>query len=432
MGSPDIMEVVQDEGPKWPSSSLGAWAAEGLARPSATGTWLATSGFPDGPVAEDLRTAPWPGPRRRHPKFLVGACRVFLACLGCLGLFTASLMVANLPAHSWVNLPVGIGVGAVSLGLLRLRRACRPWAVLPDFEAAQRWRHRATIRRRLVVACGCVLLAGAVAAATAPVSPEDPTFMSPQAACGSAVLTRSLVAHKNNPLLRTQTGLFDMALGSAVYNSDCAPTRQTFQSLAILFALVGSLSLAFSLRSRRRGGTTSWASVGAPNEKVRLCPRRGWARWPRWSVALLVTMALMGGLLTLRTSDDMAAANVYDTKAFVWVKAYADRLMPVLTTMNSMLPDIVHKNLRGLLPECQKALGQSAALGPFVAHVPRLFPRRFGRDLSAMFGHLRRGLQFCVVDSKARDFALLQRNSAPEFLAAAAASSDISEILIVR
>ncbi len=342
-------------------------------------------------------------------------------------------MVANLTAHSWVNLPVGIGVGALSLGLLWLRRAWTPKVPLPDVEAALRCRLRASRKRLLVVAVGCTLLAGSVAAATAPFSPQDPTFLSPQAACGSAVLTRSLVAEKNSPLLKTPTAMFDEVLGTAAYDSDCGPTRQGMQSLAIFLVLIGCLVLASAIRSRRRTTTAGWGLVGSPDKGDGPRPQRARARRPRWSAfALVIAVALMGGLLTVRTRDDIASANAFDRKAMIWVTAYGKRITPVLATLNSMLPDEVHGNLPGLLVKCQKALDQTMSVEPVTAHVPTFLPPQLGSDVRGTLDHLRRGLEDGVVAARGKNLALLRRSAPPEFLAAAGASERISELLIVR
>ncbi len=439
----DIMDVMHgDDHPRWPVDPPGTAPTRALAGPSATGSWPGPERWPgpssavylsSGPSPEAGVPPPCPGPRRDRPKLLVRALRLLLALCGCLGLLTASVMVANLTAHSWVNLPVGIGVGALSLGLLRLRRVWTPWVPLPDVEAAEGWGRRAGRKRLLAVVVGCVLLAGSVAAATVPVSPRDPMFLSPKAACGSAVLTRSLVAEKNSPLLKTPTAMFDEVLGSAAYDSDCGPARQSVQSLAIFLALVGSLVLAFTPRSRRRTTAAAWGLVAPPDKDSGRCPHRPWARWPRWSAAVfMIAVALMGGLMTVRTRDDMASANAYDRRAMVWVTAYGERITPVLATLNSMLPDEVHSDLPVLLVKCQKALEQTVAVEPVTAHVPTFLPPQLGVDIRATLDHLRRGLEDCVVASRARNLALLRRSAPPEFFAAAGASEQMSELLIVR
>jgi hypothetical protein len=247
------------------------------------------------------------------------------------------------------------------------------------------------------------------------------------------VLTRSLVAEKNSPLLKTPAAMFDEALGSAAYDSDCGPARQGMQSLAIFLAVVGSLVLVFTLRSRRRTTAAGSGLVGSPDKDNRPRPQRRLAGWPRWSAAALVAVvALVGGLMTVRTRDDMASASAYDRKALVWVTAYGERITPMLTTMNAMLPDIVHHNFSGILAGCQKALDQSAALEPITARVPEFLPPQLGRDVREILDHAQRGLENCIVASKAKDFALLGRSAAPQFLDVAAASSRMSEILVVR
>jgi hypothetical protein len=183
------------------SSKTDPWPAP----PGALGAAVGSSAEPA--LEPSTTTPPDIVPR---PGLLPRAIRGLLLILGCIGLLTASVLEAHLPAHSWVNLPAGIGVGALSLGVLRVRGA---WirSAPPANEVRQR---RAARRRQIRVAFGFLLLAGSVVAATIPVPPDGPVFLSSRAACGSAVLTRSLVAQKKSPLLKNTEAQFDEFVGA--------------------------------------------------------------------------------------------------------------------------------------------------------------------------------------------------------------------------
>ena len=110
----------------------------------------------------------------------------------------------------------------------------------------------------------------------------------------------------------------------------------------------------------------------------------------------MIAVALMGGLLTVRTRDDIASANAFDRKAMIWVTAYGKRITPVLATLNSMLPDEVHGNLPGLLVKCQR---RSTRLCPWSPLPPAFtfLPPQLGSDVRGTLDHLRRGLEDGVV-----------------------------------
>ena len=439
---PDKMGVMQGEDePRKPVKPPGALPDEGTVAHSKPGDWPDPAGalgttvdsWAEPALEANATTAPEIVPRPERPGLLLRVGRGLPLMLGCIGLLTASFMEGNLTTNSWVNLPTGIAIGILSVGLLLVRRAWARSLRQRGPEVSEVWERRADRRRQIRLALGCLLLAGSVVAATVPVPPQDPVFLSTRAACGSAVLTRSLIAERSSPPLKTPEAQFDEIVGAAAYDSDCVPARQSEQSGAIVLALVGSLMLAFAIQRRQRT-TTGVGPVGLASPEKEQPPHGLSARWPWRSAAILAAaVALLGGLLTIRTRDDMASATAYDRKEVVWVTAYGRQITPMIETMNAvLLPHILHHDLPGILAGCQKALDQSVALEGVTANVPAFLPSEVKPDAKAFLDHARRALENCVVASKARNYPLLRRSSAPQFTDAGNVFSRLEKILAPR
>src|SRR5207249_54140 len=199
--------------------------------------------------------------------------------------------------------------------------------------------------------------------ATTTIHPGAPIFVSPHTNCGSVVFPRQFTTRARN----TEQQLRNIAVG--LFTSDCDLARQHRQSGVIFTLVLGVITVALGLWPRSESSSDASPQVlseeDATAEARETTPsdRRSILAHPMRTVALgLALTAILGMVLAVHTRDEVTLAQEFDAKAAGWVAKYPPRVVAVVSTISTLIPDLQTRNFPELARKCQLALDESHAL----------------------------------------------------------------------